>query len=170
MKRGAARLFKFVANESIDGMFFRMRQGAIFRHGAVRPVLQSIVKLKGRFFASRLGLPRGLGSGAEFNPAADIGDGGFGSRPEGGIRKSGLWYSRASRSLEPEGSPGRTTAPASPPFSKPSGVDKTSPPRILSPPWHSRHWLTSMGRTVFSNSSKPGSAASSRRKESTATI
>ena len=75
-------MFKFVANEPIDGMFFRIGGGPILRHWAVRPVLQSIVQLKGRFFASRLGLPSWSRVGrAEFNPAADIGDGGFGQPP-----------------------------------------------------------------------------------------
>ena len=75
-------MFKFVANEPIDGMFFRIGGGSILRHGSVRPVLQPIVQLKGRFFAFRLGLPSWSRVGrAEFNPAADIGDGGFGQPP-----------------------------------------------------------------------------------------
>ena len=75
-------MFKFVSNESIDGMFFRMRWGPIFQHGAVRPVLQSIVQLKGRFFIYYLDLPSWSRVGrAEFNPAADIGDGGFREPP-----------------------------------------------------------------------------------------
>ena len=75
-------MFKFVANEPIDGLFFRIGGGPICRHGAVRPVLQSVVQLKGRFIASRLGLPSWSRVGrAEFNPAADIGDGGFGETP-----------------------------------------------------------------------------------------
>ena len=71
-------MFKFVANETIDGMFFRIGGGPILRHGAVRPVLQSVAQLKGRFFTSCLDLPSwSRVGGAEFNPAADIGDGGF---------------------------------------------------------------------------------------------
>ena len=71
-------MIKFVANEPIDGMFFRIGGGPILRHGAVGPVLQSVAQLKGRFFTCYLDLPSwSRVGGAEFNPAADIGDGGF---------------------------------------------------------------------------------------------
>ena len=79
-------MFKSVANEPIDGMFFWMRWGAFFRHGPVRPVLQPVIQLKGRFFGDRLGLPSWSRVGrAEFNPASDIGDGGF-------REPSGRWH------------------------------------------------------------------------------
>ena len=81
-------MINLVANEPIDGMFFRMCWGSIFRHGAVRPMLQSIVQLEGRFFAFRLGWSSWPRVGrTEFNPAADIGDRGFRKPP-------GRWHTK----------------------------------------------------------------------------
>ena len=145
--------------------------GPFFRMGRYAQCCNRSSKCRADVSATISVVPLGLGSGApssiQRRTSAMVDSG---SRPEGGIRKSGLWYSRASRSLELDGSPGRRTAPASPPFSRPSGVDKTSPPRILSPPWQLTHSFTSMGRTVRSNSSTPGSVASSNKRVSTPTI